>query len=84
MFYPKLIAHGVHGLLGIPVMLPVVVGPKVDLGYRKQKKKMVGHPACQLMLQKPKTATLIAALVRMNNYKKRQLVTIYNDLFLMQ
>ena len=84
MFYPQLIAHGVRGLLGIPAMLPVVVGPKIDLGYRKQQKKMVGHPACQLMLPKPKIATLIAALVRFNNYYRRQWVTFYDNVFLMQ
>ena len=70
-FYSKLIAHGLHGLLGDPVMLLVVVGPKVGLGYRMHQQKTVGQIACQLMLQKPKTATLIAALVRLNTSYKR-------------
>ena len=66
LFYPKLIAHGMHGLRGIPVMLPAVVGPKVDLGYRMHQQKTVGLTACQLMLLKPKTATLMDAQVSLN------------------
>ena len=75
-FYSKLIAHGLHGLLGDPVMLPVVVGLKVGLGYRMHQQKMVGQIACQLMLQKLKIATLMVVLVRLNNsYKKDSWLT---------
>ena len=76
LFYPKLIAHGLHGPLGDPVMLPVVVGLKVGLGYRMHQQKMVGQIACQLMLQKLKIATLMVALVRLNTSYRRQLVDI--------
>ena len=76
LFYPKLIAHGLHGPLGHPVMLPVVVGLKVGLGFRMHQQKMEGQIARRLMLQKPKTATPIVALVRLNNSYKRQLVDI--------
>ena len=66
-FYSKLIAHGLHGLLGDPVMLLVVVGLKVGLGFRMHQQKTVGQIARKLMLQNPKTATPIVALVRLNN-----------------
>ena len=48
------------------------------------QQKMEGLLAILLMLPKPETATLIAALVRLNNSCKRDLVTFEDDLLLTQ